>query len=143
MDGARLALTTLLERGPTPCEVVRGSTNTEEGGAPVSSENVLCPPLDVPGSVPGGVRGDEDLALLAKALGHPVRAGIVRLLARQDSCQYGDLTERLPLAKSTVSQHLKVLREAGLVRGEVDGPRVCYCIDPVGLQRLKLLVAAL
>jgi ArsR family transcriptional regulator len=99
--------------------------------------------MEVPGAVPGGVQGDADLADLAKAVGHPVRAGIVRLLAAQESCQYGDLSERLPLAKSTVSQHLKVLVEAGLVRGEVDGVRVCYCIDPAGLQRLKLLVAAL
>jgi ArsR family transcriptional regulator, arsenate/arsenite/antimonite-responsive transcriptional repressor len=83
---------------------------------------------------------DEALAELAKAVGHPVRAGIVRLLARQETCQYGDLSDRLPLAKSTVSQHLKILREAGLVRVETDGTRVCYCIDPVGLVRLKSLV---
>lgn len=93
--------------------------------------------------VPGGAEIDESLAVLAKAIGHPVRAGIVRLLAAQDGCQYGDLTDRIPLAKSTLSQHLKVLREAGLVRGEVDGPRVCYCIDPMGLDRLKLLVEGL
>ncbi|HUG39568.1 MAG TPA: metalloregulator ArsR/SmtB family transcription factor, partial [Longimicrobiales bacterium] len=93
----------------------------------------ICPPLDVPEAVPGGTEADEMLARLAKAVGHPVRAGIVRQLASQDSCQYGALTDRVPLAKSTISQHLKVLREAGLVRGEVDGPRVCYCIDPVGL----------
>lgn len=104
---------------------------------------LTCPPVDLPSDVPGGVEGDEALARLAKALGHPVRAGIVRLLASQASCQYGDLTDRLPLAKSTVSQHLKVLREAGLVRGEVDGPRACYCIDPRGLHELKLLVEAL
>jgi len=109
----------------------------------MATQDAICPAVDVPGAVPGGVEGDEDLAVLAKAMGHPVRAGIVRLLASQESCQYGDLSDRLPLAKSTVSQHLKVLREAGLVRGEVDGPRVCYCIDPAGLQRLKVLVAAL
>jgi ArsR family transcriptional regulator len=109
----------------------------------MTNQDLLCPPVEVPDRVPGGTEADASLALLAKAVGHPVRAGIVRQLARQDGCLYGDLTERLPLAKSTVSQHLKVLREAGLIRGEVDGPRVCYCIDPVGLQRLKLLVAAL
>jgi ArsR family transcriptional regulator, arsenate/arsenite/antimonite-responsive transcriptional repressor len=88
---------------------------------------------------------DANVALseLAKALGHPVRAGIVRLLAAQETCMYGDLSDRLPLAKSTVSQHLKILREAGLVRVETDGQRVCYCIDPAGLQRLKALVADL
>jgi ArsR family transcriptional regulator len=109
----------------------------------MAMEELLCPPVDDPGEVPGGVEADEVLAELAKAVAHPVRAGIVRLLARQQSCQYGDLTDRVPLAKSTVSQHLKVLREAGLVRGELDGPRACYCIDPVGLHRLKRLVEAL
>lgn len=86
---------------------------------------------------------DEVLAELAKALGHPVRAAIIRLLARQETCQYGDLSERLPLAKSTVSQHLKILREAGLVRVETDGQRVCYCIDPMGLLQLKRLIEEL
>jgi ArsR family transcriptional regulator, arsenate/arsenite/antimonite-responsive transcriptional repressor len=92
---------------------------------------------------PGRAAADAALAELAKAVGHPVRAGIVRLLAAQEGCQYGDLTDRVPLAKSTVSQHLKILREAGLVRVEVDGPRVCYCIDAAGLARLKALVAGL
>lgn len=100
-------------------------------------------PVYSPQEIPGGTQEDETLARLAKAIGHPVRAGIVRLLARQRTCQYGDLSDLLPLAKSTVSQHLKVLREAGLVREEVDGPRTCYCIDPTGLQRLKLLVGSL
>jgi ArsR family transcriptional regulator, arsenate/arsenite/antimonite-responsive transcriptional repressor len=90
-----------------------------------------------------GGPADEALATMAKAVGHPVRAAIVRLLAAQEACQYGDLSERLPLAKSTVSQHLKVLREAGLVRVETDGQRVCYCIDPAGLGRLKSLVGDL
>jgi ArsR family transcriptional regulator len=55
----------------------------------------------------------------------------------------GDIVEELPLAQSTVSQHLKVLKEAGLIRGNVDGPRVCYCIEPRALLRLKLLVSGL
>jgi ArsR family transcriptional regulator, arsenate/arsenite/antimonite-responsive transcriptional repressor len=93
----------------------------------------------------GGFGGpaDEALATMAKAVGHPVRAAIVRLLAAQETCQYGELSDRLPLAKSTVSQHLKILREAGLVTVETDGTRVCYCIDPVGLVRLKALVEEL
>lgn len=107
------------------------------------AHDLIHPPLQLTGAVPGGVEEDEGLAVLAKAVGHPVRAGIVRLLAAQESCQYGDLSDRLPLAKSTVSQHLKVLLKAGLVRAEVDGPRVCYCIDAAGLLQLKLLVAAL
>lgn len=98
---------------------------------------------EAPGLVPGEAETDERFALLAKALGHPVRAGIVRFLARQETCQYGNLSDRLSLAKSTISQHLKILREAGLVRGEVDGSRVCYCIDRDGLEEFKRLVTAL
>lgn len=109
----------------------------------MSTETIRCPPITDPAEVPGGSAADEALAELAKALGHPVRAGIVRLLAGQEGCLYGDLADQLPLAKSTVSQHLKILRDAGLVRGEVEGPRVCYCIDPAGLSRLKALVAGL
>jgi len=86
--------------------------------------------------------GDDELATLGKALGHPVRVQIVRLLARTSGC-VGDLVGQLPLAQSTVSQHLKVLKEAGLVRGTIDGPRTCYCIDPEGLRRLRMLVAGL
>ena len=86
---------------------------------------------------------DDALAGLAKALAHPVRVQIVRILARTEGCVCGDLVEQLPLAQSTVSQHLKVLKEAGLVRGTIDGPRVGYCIDPEGLRRLRVLVAAI
>lgn len=74
-------------------------------------------------------RADTELARFAKALGHPVRARIVRLLARRTRCTYGSIAAMLPLAPSTVSQHLQVLQAAGLVRGEVSRPRVCYCID--------------
>jgi ArsR family transcriptional regulator len=86
--------------------------------------------------------GDDDLAMLAKALGHPVRVKIVRILARTTGC-VNDLVGQLPLAQSTVSQHLKVLKDAGLIRGTIDGPRTCYCIDPEGLRRLRMRVAAL
>jgi ArsR family transcriptional regulator, arsenate/arsenite/antimonite-responsive transcriptional repressor len=90
-----------------------------------------------------GGPADEALATMAKAMGHPVRAGIVRMLAAQETCQYGDLSDQLPLAKSTVSQHLKILKEAGLVRVETDGQRMCYCVNREGLQRLKVLVGEL
>jgi DNA-binding transcriptional ArsR family regulator len=86
---------------------------------------------------------DEALATLAKAIAHPVRVQIVRTLARMDGCVCGDLVDQISLAQSTVSQHLKVLKDAGLVRGTIDGPRVCYCIDPEGLRRLRVLVAGL
>lgn len=88
-----------------------------------------------------GDEADEELAALCKALGHPARVKILRLLLRKNVCICGDIVEELPLAQSTVSQHLKVLKEAGLIRGEVDGPRVCYCVAPRALRRLKVLVA--
>ncbi|MEL6182967.1 MAG: metalloregulator ArsR/SmtB family transcription factor [Myxococcota bacterium] len=83
------------------------------------------------------------LAKLAKALGHPARVAIMRLLVRQEGCIVGDIVDELPLAQSTVSQHLKQLKEAGLIRGEVDGPRVCYCVDPGTVALLKTLVEGL
>ena len=90
-----------------------------------------------------GNEADEELAALAKALGHPARVQILRILVRKTTCVCGDIVDELPLAQSTVSQHLKVLKDAGLIRGEVDGPRVCYCIEPRTLRRLKVLVAGL
>jgi ArsR family transcriptional regulator len=90
-----------------------------------------------------GPEADEELALLTKALGHPARVQIIRLLARRESCICGDIVDELPLAQSTVSQHLKVLKEAQLIRGEIDGPRVCYCLEPSTLRRLKALVGSL
>ncbi len=90
-----------------------------------------------------GRPADDELAQLSKALGHPARIQIVRLLARRDSCICGEIAEEFPLAQSTISQHLKILKEAGLIRGEVDGPRTCYCLDPRALRRLRALVAAL
>lgn len=86
---------------------------------------------------------DEALAALAKAIAHPARVQIVRMLAQIDGCVCGDIVDKLPLAQSTVSQHLKVLKDAGLVCGTIEGPRVSYCIDPAGLRRLRLLVAGL
>ncbi len=86
---------------------------------------------------------DVEVARLARALAHPARVRIVRLLARRGACVCGRIVLDLPLAQATVSQHLKVLKEAGIVRGEVDGPRVCYCLDPAVLGRLKELVQGL
>ncbi|HLA77201.1 MAG TPA: metalloregulator ArsR/SmtB family transcription factor [Vicinamibacteria bacterium] len=90
-----------------------------------------------------GREADDELATLCKAVGHPARVQILRLLARREECICGDIVEEVPLAQSTVSQHLKVLKEAGLIRGEIDGPRVCYCIEPRALRRLKALVGSL
>ncbi len=86
---------------------------------------------------------DEELARLAKAVAHPARAAIVRLLIGGGDCICGDIVDRLPLAQATVSQHLKVLKEAGWIVGEVDGPRVCYCARPETLERFVALARGL
>ena len=90
-----------------------------------------------------GPAADAELATLAKAVAHGARIRILRMLARRDACFCGDIVEELPLAQSTVSQHLKVLKDAGLIRGDIDGPSVCYCIEPRALRRLKALIAVL
>ena len=69
------------------------------------------------------------LAELCKALSHPARIAILKLLLEKQSCICGDIVDELPLSQSTVSQHLKELKQAGLIKGEIDGPRVCYCIN--------------
>lgn len=76
-------------------------------------------------------------ALVCKALGHPTRVQIVRLLMSVETCVCGDIVQALPLAQSTVSQHLKILKDAGLVKGEIDGPRTCYCLDRDALAEFK------
>lgn len=90
-----------------------------------------------------GPEADAELTLLTRALGHPARIRILRLLARRDACVCGQIVAEIGLAQSTVSQHLKVLKDAGIVQGEIDGPRVCYCLDPRTLRRLKALVGAI
>lgn len=74
-------------------------------------------------------RKEQDLAAFAKALAHPARIAILKILAAQNECICGEIVEVLPLAQSTVSQHLKELKEAGLINGTVDGPKSCYCIN--------------
>jgi DNA-binding transcriptional ArsR family regulator len=72
---------------------------------------------------------ENKLADYAKALGHPARIAILQFLSKKQSCVCGDIVDVLPLSQSTVSQHLKELKEAGLIKGEIDGVKVCYCID--------------
>jgi DNA-binding transcriptional ArsR family regulator len=72
---------------------------------------------------------DQSLAAFAKAISHPARIAILNVLARKNECICGEIVEVLPLAQSTVSQHLKELKTAGLINGTVDGPRSCYCIN--------------
>lgn len=71
----------------------------------------------------------ERMARFAKAMGHPARMAILQFLARQESCFFGDIHEELPIAKATVSQHLKELKDAGLIQGEIETPKVKYCIN--------------
>jgi ArsR family transcriptional regulator, arsenate/arsenite/antimonite-responsive transcriptional repressor len=106
------------------------------GPAPESADQPDLRPVE-------GADADEELSLLAKAVGHPARVQILRLLVRRETCICGDIVDELPLAQSTVSQHLKVLKDAGLIRGEIDGPRVGYCIEPRTLRRLKSLIGSL
>jgi ArsR family transcriptional regulator, arsenate/arsenite/antimonite-responsive transcriptional repressor len=97
-------------------------------------------------TAPAGVQDeiiDAELGLLAKAVGHPARAKILRVLLARDSCFCGEIVEQLPLAQATVSQHLKVLKDAGLIRGEIEGLRTCYCADRERLTRLHDLLGGL
>lgn len=86
---------------------------------------------------------DDDLAAMAKAIGHPARIQILRLLAARDTCVTGDIVDELPLAQSTVSEHLRILRDAGLIQGEIEGPRTRYCINPGGLAAVKAGIRSL
>lgn len=80
------------------------------------------------------------LADLAKALAHPARIAILEFLARSDACMCGDIVEELPLSQSTVSQHLRELKSAGLIRGDIEGTKVCYCIDTKAVDEARKLM---
>ncbi len=117
---------------------------------PTALKKDSCAPVSVPSQRDApdrrpveGTEADDELAVLAKAIGHPARVQIMRLLVRREACICGDIVDELPLAQSTVSQHLKVLKDAGLIRGEIDGPRVCYCIEPRTLRRFRALIGSL
>jgi DNA-binding transcriptional ArsR family regulator len=84
----------------------------------------------------------EEMAKFAKALGHPTRLEILRLLSTQSCCFTGDLVEVLPIAQSTVSQHLKELKKAGLIQGEIEAPKIKYCINMENWRKAKLLFSA-
>lgn len=95
------------------------------------------------GAIEVMVLDNEALASMSKALGHPMRVRILRLLAERHSCMTGDLVAELPLAQSTISEHLRILRESGLIQGEIEGPRTSYCLDRAGLNALKAAVDSL
>ena len=84
---------------------------------------------------------DNKVADFAKALSHPARVAILRLLISKQSCVCGDIVDELPLSQSTVSQHLKELKTAGIIKGEIDGPRICYCIDSETWTVMKKLLS--
>lgn len=79
----------------------------------------------------------NDLAALAKAIGHPARIAILQFLAKQKSCVCGDIVDELPLSQSTVSQHLKELKKVGLIQGNIEGPSICYCINLTVWNKVK------
>ncbi len=115
---------------------MRSATRTSD-----VNEAPCCDPVGTAGPVVE--LDDEQLAEVAKALGHPVRVRIMRLLVERRACVTGDLVAELPVGQSTVSEHLRILREAGLVQGEVEGPRTSYCVSPDGLAAFKHAVSAL
>ncbi len=86
---------------------------------------------------------DNTLAALAKALAHPARISILRLLLATPGCIGGTIVGAVGLAQSTVSEHLRILKSAGLITGEIDGPRICYALDPAALQPLSSFIASL
>ncbi|MBM4060878.1 MAG: winged helix-turn-helix transcriptional regulator [Planctomycetes bacterium] len=104
-----------------------------------------CPPAaaGADGRPVDGPAADAELAALCKAVGHPARVRILRLLAQRNECICGQIVAELPLSQSTVSQHLAVLKRAGLIRGTIDGPRTCYCLEPRTLRRFRALAGGL
>ena len=115
-----------------------------------ASGPLCCPPDDLAAPGPEVVElpfddtvANEELALFAKALGHPTRVRILRMLAKKEARMCSLIVDELPLAQSSVSEHLRILKAAGLIRGREDGPRVAYCIEPAALRRMKALLGAL
>ena len=88
-------------------------------------------------------RAQNDLAAITKALGHPARIAILQFLVKTKACVCGDIVDQLPLSQSTVSQHLKELKNAGLIKGDIDGPSVCYCIDQKAWAKAQRLLNGL
>lgn len=89
------------------------------------------------------LKTDKELAQLCKALGHEARIMILRVLLERNACVCGEIVDELPLSQSTVSQHLKVLKDCDLILGEVQGPAICYCINPKTVKKLRILIASI
>ena len=103
--------------------------------------NSCC--TDSPAGFAPRPQDDQRIAAWCRALSHPHRVYILRFLLAQQACFAGDIAQQLPIAASTVSQHLAILTQAGLIRGEVDGPRRCYCAEPQAIASLRALLEAL
>jgi len=115
-----------------------------------TSDPLCCPPDELAAPAPPAVElplddalANEELARFAKALGHPTRVRILRMLVKKEARMCSLIVDELPLAQSSVSEHLRILKAAGLIRGREDGPRVAYCIEPAALRRMKALLGAL
>jgi ArsR family transcriptional regulator, arsenate/arsenite/antimonite-responsive transcriptional repressor len=120
----------------------------QKRSTPPPGPGACCPPesplaLDRLGAAVADPAADEELATFAKALGHPVRVRILRMLAHKDARMCSHIVDELPLAQSTVSEHLRILRTAGLVQVNDTGSRAGYCIVPSALKRLKALLQAM
>jgi ArsR family transcriptional regulator len=109
-------------------------------------ETARCPPegqaVELLTAPVDGPAADDELAAFAKAIAHPTRVRILRMLAKKEARMCSHIVDELPLAQSTVSEHLRILRGAGLVQANENGPRVAYCIVPSALKRLKALLEA-
>jgi DNA-binding transcriptional ArsR family regulator len=81
--------------------------------------------------------GDETIALLAKAIGHPARVGILQMLHEKQTCIGCDIVDEIGLAQSTISEHLRILKAAGIITGSIERPRVCYALNPTALEPLR------
>ncbi len=111
----------------------------------MESDVLCCAPVEPQAQsllqVLEGPEADDELAKLAKAIGHPARVRILRMLSRKEARVCSQIVGELPLAQSTVSEHLRILKDAGLVRSSQDGTRIGYCINNDTLRKLKALVA--
>ena len=120
--------------------------STVDAPLDVSDETACCPPennaVEQLAAPVEGPEADGELAAFAKAIAHPTRVRILRMLARKEARMCSHIVDELPLAQSTVSEHLRILRRAGLVQANENGPRVSYCIVPSALKRLKALLEA-
>lgn len=112
---------------------------------PKIKTQLCCPEEDIkrPTKISGKKESREALSIFAKALAHPIRIQILEILKTKKNCICGDLVDELPVAQATVSQHLKVLKDAGFIRGKISGPSTCYCLEPSALKQFKDMIKIL